>query len=162
DSEPGKGTNFHVYLPVTEQTATDTPSATPLPAPTGSGERILFVDDEEQICSMTRLLLGRNGYLVTSFNDPKDALHAFAQQPDRFDLVITDMTMPHLNGAELAHQLLAIMPSLPIILCTGQSELIDREKAMAMGIQDYLIKPIPKDTLLGTLQRVLSLRQKHL
>ena len=157
-SEPGKGTNFHVYLPVTEQPTTAATPATPLPPPTGAGERILFVDDEEQICSMANFILSKNGYQVTSFTDPTEALRAFTQQPDHFDLVMTDMTMPHLNGAELAQQLLAIKPELPIILCTGQSALIDREKALAMGIREYLGKPTPTHTLLATIHQVLTPR----
>jgi PAS domain S-box-containing protein len=156
-SEPGKGTNFHVYLPVSEEERATSP-ATLLPQPpsTGSGERILVVDDEEQIRDLADRILSQNGYRVTSFANPEEALRAFEQQPDQFDLVITDMTMPHLTGAELAQRMMAIRPELPIILCTGQSALIDREKALTIGVRSYLSKPFPKQTLLSAIHRALN------
>ena len=154
-SEPGKGTIFHVYLPVCEQVAVAS-TVKPSLAPTGAGERILFVDDEEPIRAMVDVILSRNGYLVTSFTSPEETLQVFEQQPDQFDLVMTDMTMPHLNGAELAKRMLTIRPELPVILCTGMSTLVDRKRALAMGIRDYLTKPFSKQTLLAAIHRALN------
>lgn len=160
-SEMGKGTNFHVYLPVFNQKKDPTAIVTPATAPldvTGSGQRILFVDDEEPISKMMHSILSKNNYQVTSFTKAEEALHAFEQQPDQFDLVITDMTMPHLTGTELAKRLLAIRPELPIILCTGQSALIHREKALATGIRDFLSKPVNKHILLNAIHQALTPR----
>jgi CheY-like chemotaxis protein len=85
-----------------------------------------------------------------------EALEAFRAQPDRFDLVITDMTMPNMTGAELAPKLLDIRPDIPIILCTGFSEVINEEKAKAMGIREYILKPVVRDVLARTIRKVLD------
>ena len=155
-SEPGKGTSFHVYLPLTEQVALALPDKTAPQELQGQEERILFVDDEEQIRAVIDAILSKNGYQVTTFADGKEALEEFQKEPDRFDLVITDMTMPSMTGAELAQKILALRARTPVILCTGQSELINREKALTMGICDYLNKPILTDALLGAVKKALK------
>ena len=155
-SEPGKGTSFHVYLPLTEQVAVALPDKIAPKELQGQGERILFVDDEEQIRAVIDAILSKNGYQVTTFADGTEALAVFQKEPDRFDLVITDMTMPSMTGAELAQKILTLRPQTPIILCTGQSELINKEKALAMGIHDYLNKPILLEVLLGTARKALE------
>jgi PAS domain S-box-containing protein len=155
-SEPGKGTSFHVYLPVTESEAASVPES-PLPeVPVGHGERILFIDDEEQIIRIAQSMLTSNGYQVTACSSGVQALEEFRRQPDQFDLVITDMTMPHMTGIDLARNILAVNPDMPIILCTGQSELINRETALDMGCCAYLNKPILKQTLLQAVQKALA------
>jgi CheY-like chemotaxis protein len=155
-SEPGKGTSFHVYLPLTEQIAVDLPEKAAPKELQGKGERVLFVDDEKQIREVVAAILTRNGYQVTTFADGTQALAEFEKEPERFDLVITDMTMPSMTGAELTQKILALRPQTPIILCTGQSELINREKALAMGIRDYLHKPVLMDALLGATRKALK------
>jgi len=155
-SEPGKGTSFHVYLPLTEREAAAAPDT---PAPTelrGKGERVLFIDDEKQIREVVAAILTKNGYQVTAFADGAQALAEFAKDPAQFDLVITDMTMPVMTGADLAQKILALSPRTPIILCTGQSEIINREAALAMGICDYLNKPVLIKTLLGAARKALA------
>jgi len=155
-SEPGKGTSFHVYLPLTEQEAATLPDTTEPKELRGTGERILFVDDEEQIRGVVETILTTNGYQVATFANGVQALEEFQKNPARFNLVITDMTMPYMTGAELAQKILALKPQIPIILCTGQSELINREKALAMGICEYLNKPVPMATLLGAARKALD------
>jgi len=155
-SEPGKGTSFHVYLPLSEQVATLPTNQSEPKIFQGKGERVLFVDDEEQIRTVVNTMLARNGYQVTTCADGLQAWEVFQKEPAQFDLVITDMTMPAMTGAELAQKILALRPQTPVILCTGQSELINREKALAMGICDYLNKPVLKDTLLGTARKALE------
>ncbi|MFH1020920.1 MAG: response regulator, partial [Pseudomonadota bacterium] len=155
-SEPGKGTSFHVYLPLTEQVALALPDKT---APTelkGKGERVLVVDDEAQIRDIINAILAKNGYQVTIFADGMQALTEFRKNPGQFDLVVTDMTMPSMTGVELAQKILAISPRTPVILCTGQSELINREKALAMGIHDYLNKPVRMEALLIAVRKALD------
>ena len=155
-SEPGKGTSFHVYLPLTEQVAVTLPDKPEPKKLQGKGEQILVVDDEEQIRRVIAKMLTKNGYRVATFADGVQALKEFQQNPELFDLVITDMTMPSMTGAELAQKIMTISPRTPVILCTGQSELINRERALAMGIRDYLNKPILMDTLLGRARQVLD------
>jgi PAS domain S-box-containing protein len=155
-SEPGKGTSFHVYLPLTEQLAVAKPDTTAPKELRGKGERILFVDDEKQIREVVAAILTKNGYQVTPCADGAQALAEFEKEPERFDLVITDMTMPSMTGAELTQKILALRPQTPIILCTGQSELINREKALAMGIRAYLHKPVLMETLLGEARKALE------
>jgi signal transduction histidine kinase/CheY-like chemotaxis protein len=157
-SEPGEGTSFHVYLPLTEQDVSALPDKTEPKELRGKGERILFVDDEKQIRKVLGTMLTKNGYQVTASADGAQALEEFQKNPDQFDLVITDMTMPSMTGAELAQKIMAISPQTPVILCTGQSELINREKALAMGVRDYLNKPILQETLLGAARKALNNR----
>jgi len=154
-SEPGKGTSFHVYLPVTETEPASEPETPVSEVLIGNGERILFVDDEEQITRIAQSMLKNNGYQVTACSSGVQALEEFRRHPDQFDLVITDMTMPHMTGIDLARQILAVNPALPVILCTGQSELVNREIALDMGCCAYLNKPILKQTLLRAVQKAL-------
>ena len=155
-SEPGKGSSFHVYLPLTKEDAAVLPVEAGLEDLRGKGERILFIDDEESICKIAAAMLSMNGYQVAIFANGALALAEFEKEPARFDLVITDMTMPSMTGAELAQKILAMRPEIPVILCTGQSELINREKALAMGISDYLSKPILKEKLLVAARKALN------
>ena len=119
ESEPGSGTLFKVYFPIIAG-ETDRPAPDVEPLPIGT-ERILFTDDEELQVELSREMLARLGYQVTGFTDCRKALAHFRENPTAFDLVITDMTMPHMTGDILAAELIAIRPDIPIILCTGYS-----------------------------------------
>jgi len=154
-SEPGKGTAFHVYLPLIETGSVEREIISAEPVSTGT-ERILFIDDEEQIVQMVQQILESLGYHVTPRTSSVEALEAFRTMPDEFDLVITDMTMPNMTGAELAPRLLEIRSDIPIILCTGFSELMDENKAKAIGIREYVMKPIVRDKIAGTIRKVLD------
>ena len=154
-SEPGKGTTFRVYLPRTaDQPILDEVTAG-FRLPSGQG-RILVVDDEQTITAMLRKILEGLGYQATVTNDSREALSLIEAQPSFFDLLITDMTMPYLTGIELAQKAMALNTELPIILCTGFSELINQEQAYAIGIQAYLSKPILIRELALTLHRLLT------
>ena len=118
--------------------------------------KIMLVDDEMNIVTVTRESLTSYGYQVTPFTNAVQAFQDFQRNPGQYDIVITDMTMPYMTGTELAKKLIEIRPDIPIILCTGYSELIHREKAYAMGITEYLEKPVIMDNLLRTVRRVLS------
>ena len=155
-SEPGRGTTFHVYLPLIEEKAADLPGKEAIKDLAGHGEHILFVDDELQIRELADKLFSLHGYRVTLFTNGVQALEEFQDHPGQFDLIITDMTMPYMTGAELAQKILGIRPDIPIILCTGQSELINREKALAMGIYDYLTKPVVKHDFLSAIRKALQ------
>ncbi|MFA6284267.1 MAG: response regulator [Desulfurivibrionaceae bacterium] len=114
------------------------------------------MDDEKVIAELMQKTLEILGYRVSICIDSRQALEQFAAHPSDFDLVITDMTMPHLTGAELAQQLLAIKPELPIVLCTGFSEIINEEKAWALGIRRLLMKPVLRDELARVLRQMLD------
>ena len=154
-SEPGKGTAFHIFLPVIETGSVERENISAEPVPTGT-ERILFIDDEEQIVQMAQQILESLGYHVTPFASSLKAFEAFKAKPDEFDLVITDMTMPKMTGAELATKLLEIRSDIPIILCTGFSELMDEKKINAIGIREYIMKPVIRNNIAGTIRKVLD------
>jgi len=153
-SEPGKGTVFEIYLPRTDdKEVVDTDVC--MEIPTGN-ERILLVDDEETLVKLGKQLLERLGYQVTAMTKPREALRAFQREPEAFDLVITDMTMPELTGDELSCTLLSLRPNLPVILCTGFSEKIDRETAYAKGISCFLMKPVSAQSLARAVRQTLD------
>jgi CheY-like chemotaxis protein len=154
-SEPGKGTTFHVYLPRIDTGAIAPETVSTEPAPKGK-ERILLVDDEEQIVLMVRQMLEGLGYHVTARTSSVEALGAFRAKPEKFDLVITDQTMPNMTGAELAQKLMGIRADIPIILCTGFSEVITEDKSKAIGIREYVMKPVIRSEIAKTIRRVLD------
>lgn len=155
-SEPGNGTTFHVYLPLVEEKALGLPTEAAITELAGNGERILFVDDEEQIRGVAERLFSTHGYRVTACKHGAEALDVFLRSPDQFDLVITDMTMPLMTGAELAQKIFAIRPIMPIILCSGQSEFINKGKAMSIGICEYLAKPVLQHDLLSVVRKAIE------
>lgn len=153
-SEPGKGTSFHLLFPRIETRSCDklSPAAQ---IPTGK-ERILFVDDEEMLVHLGQRILENLGYEVTAKSNSSEALAVFRKQPDLFDLVITDQTMPKLTGVELAKEILRMRPLTRIILCTGFTELVSCEEAKSMGISEFVTKPIGKHQLAEIVRRVLD------
>jgi PAS domain S-box-containing protein len=154
-SRVGKGTVFEVYLPLIETGPVKSKEIPSGPLPTGT-EHILLVDDEEPIALMASQMLERLGYQVTFRTSSVEALKAFEFRSDEYDLVITDMTMPNMTGADLAPRLRKIRPDIPIIICTGFSEKIDEEKAKSLGISGYIMKPILKDEISRIIRKVLD------
>jgi PAS domain S-box-containing protein len=154
DSVVGKGTKIEVYLP-TIPTAVWDESGDQDSIPLGK-ETILFVDDEETIVQLVKELLSQLGYTVEVHTNSLEALNVFRNDPQRFDLVITDQTMPGLTGEALSRELLRIRPELPIILCTGFSHIMTAEKAKALGIQAYLMKPLAIRDLAPIVRHVLD------
>jgi CheY-like chemotaxis protein len=156
ESTLGKGAVFHVYLP-----KADTDSSYELTreeAVPGGEESILLVDDEIAVAEMEHRMLERLGYTVTSRVSSIEALKAFKENPSRYDLVITDQTMPQMTGAELAKQILEIRPDIPIILCTGYSKHINENNAKALGIRAFIMKPLLKIEIAGLIRNVLKTR----
>jgi len=153
-SEPGQGTVFNVYLPQLASSELGIFEETSI-MPRGEG-RVLFVDDEELLAAYGQELLERLGYQVKALTNGQEALAAFKADPDSFDLVITDRTMPGLTGYDLAMEMLKIRPDKPIIMCTGFSELASEEKAKAIGIRSVVTKPIDVMKLAMTLRELLG------
>lgn len=153
-SEPGQGTTFHIFLPKFTGDV-ELEAATGIVA-SGGPERILFVDDEVILAELGKELLGTLGYAVTASLDSREALQLFLADPQAFDLVITDMTMPGLTGKELARELLAVRPDIPIILSTGFSEHINEQQAKVTGIRGYIMKPYATSSLNSMIRSVLA------
>ncbi|MFQ6037300.1 MAG: PAS domain S-box protein, partial [Candidatus Aminicenantales bacterium] len=153
-SRPGKGSTFRVFLPVCAPENGISP-AEEEDAP-GGKEHILLVDDEAKIVRMETEALERRGYRVTGTTEPQKALRMFKKQPEAFDLAVVDMTMPGLPGDDLTQKLMKVRPDLPIILCSGFSERISKEKARALGIREYILKPLSLGNFARTIRRVLD------
>ncbi|MDD4392487.1 MAG: PAS domain S-box protein [Desulfobacterales bacterium] len=154
-SEPGKGATFLVYLPMIASAA-ESPRSEDVKAVPKGNERILLLDDDASIVKLEQSMLESLGYEVTAEMSSEKALQIFRAAPEKFDLAITDMTMPHMTGTKLAQQLLAIRPDIPIILCTGFSELINEETARAMGIREYIMKPVVRKQMAEIVRKVLD------
>jgi signal transduction histidine kinase/ActR/RegA family two-component response regulator len=155
ESAPGWGTRIEVFLPLVESVS-EGDSVAAAPAPARADERILVIDDDRTLLEMTRTTLERQGYRVTAVRDPLDAVLAFAAAPDEWDLVITDRTMPRMNGEDVAREILRSRPETPVIMCTGFSDAVAEEKARSIGIRAFLMKPIVGKELTATVRSVLD------
>jgi CheY-like chemotaxis protein len=154
-SETGKGTTFRVYLPLKESAGKKASEKRKHIPQTGS-ERILLVDDEETVIRLECMMLERLGYRVTPHLDSQDALDAFRTDPYAYDLVMTDMTMPKITGDILARELISVRPDIPVIICTGFSEKIDKKKAASIGIKGFLMKPAVKNEMAEMIRKALD------
>ena len=157
-TEPGEGTEFHVYLPVAKKHSDDTPAMQDEAekAVPGGTERILLVDDEQPVADIANRQLERLGYTVTKETSSQIALETFEKKPDRFDLLISDLSMPEMNGIKLAGRMKEIKPDLPVIICTGFTDRITDETIRKIGLNGYLLKPFIKRELAETIRRVLD------
>jgi PAS domain S-box-containing protein len=155
-SEPGTGTSFHIFFPCIEGEANkDFKTSEPLPR---GNEQILFVDDEKVLVEIGEQMLEKLGYKVNVRTSPYEALEAFKANPDKYDMVITDMTMPKMSGENLAKEILKIRSDIPIIICTGFSNMMSPEKASATGIKGFLMKPLTMSDLSKSIRDVLDHR----
>ena len=159
-SKPGHGCTFRVSIPALKESSSTPEKPKQQEALPIGTERILVVDDEPLLVHISQRLLEDYGYTVTGVTDSKEALEKVRAEPQQFDLIITDQTMPGLSGSELAKAVLEIAPLMPIILCTGHSEITSAEDALALGIKKYLGKPIHGDELARTVRMVLDEREK--
>jgi PAS domain S-box-containing protein len=154
ESTVGEGTCFDILFPVIKRPIiSETEELKALP--TGN-ETILCVDDEEALIELGKNMLKKLGYRVETRTLPVEAIEVFKAAPDKFDLVISDMTMPSMTGVSLAKKLMKIRPEIPVILCTGYSEQIDAIRSKEMGIKGFLMKPFTIRELSKTVRKVLD------
>lgn len=154
DSEPGRGTTFDIFLPVTKEI--QVVRAEKMSPIAGGSEHILFVDDEKSLAEMGKLMLEKMGYQVSIRTSSVEVLEAFRKAPHKYDLVITDQTMPNMTGTQLTRELMRIRPDIPVILCTGFSETINNENFKALGIRAFVMKPIIKNEISRVIREVLD------
>lgn len=155
ESRLGQGTSFHVWLPMLSDSPREIMTEAEEKISINGSGRILFVDDEEALIEMTTDMLESLGYEVMATNDSIDALEIFRANPDRFDLVIADQTMPEMTGMAMAQEIMKIKPDTPIILCTGFSSTVDEETAKKAGIRDFVFKPIIKNKIADSIHHIL-------
>ena len=159
ESEPGRGTEFKIYFPLIKaQREEEIGLEKDVP---GGRERIIFVDDDVALTQIFKMLLEKLGYTVAAFNDPRKVVEAFDRDPAAYDLLITDLSMPHMNGTFLAEEVNHIRPDVPIILCSGTVEINDPEHMRQIGIQDSVRKPISIKSLAAKIRQVLDRENVH-
>jgi len=151
----GKGTTFRIFLPAVEQKAKQAAGSDQL-LPRGNGQKIMLVDDEEPVREILSSFLEESGYTVYTFSRGREILDALRENPDNCELLITDMAMPKMNGAEIARAALSIKPELPVILCTGYSADLSRQQALEIGIRSVIQKPIQRTRFLYTIYEALA------
>ncbi|MBM3300240.1 MAG: response regulator [Deltaproteobacteria bacterium] len=156
ESEPARGTTFEVIFPLIEEQSVREEMDTPRVLVEPGTERILVVDDDKALTSMTGQILARLGYQVTTRTSSTDALELFRSMPSHFDLVMTDLIMPKMTGSDLTKAIMRIRPDIPVIICTGHMDLMTPEQADALGIAAILMKPLLKKELAQTIRRVLD------
>ena len=154
-SEPGSGTSFQIYLPCIEDNVI-TEEKVSKPLSTGT-EQILYLDDDKVLADIGEKMLKKLGYRVNSRTSPYEALEAFKANPSKYDMVITDMTMPGMTGDILAKEILKLRSDIPIIICTGFSNMMSPEKASKIGIKDFLMKPLTMGDLSKSIRNVLDI-----
>lgn len=157
-SKPGEGTTFHIYIPITltQESQPAIPEENPYQ---GNGETILFVDDEAVLTDIGKGLLGHLNYKVIPRTSSVEALRFYEKKYEEIDLVITDMRMPNLNGLQLSQKLKAITPEVPIIICTGFSDLNDPQEVMAAGIHSIIKKPYMKEEMAKEIKQALKIKK---
>jgi signal transduction histidine kinase len=152
-SAPGEGTRFEIRLPASEQTGSFQTAAAQVMA--SGKERILVVDDEKEITAIYQEVLTRQGYCVEARNDPNEALDEFRQNPDHYQLVLTDLAMPGMSGEKLALEIERIRPQVPVVLCTGYFQELQK-KNLSPAIRECLTKPVNLGVLMETVRRAID------
>jgi CheY-like chemotaxis protein/two-component sensor histidine kinase len=155
ESRPGQGTTFRLFFPEEIGEATVTPAGESSLL-RGRGERVLFIDDEQALCDSTRQILEKLGYRPNVQSSPVAALDVFRTDPFAFDLVITDLTMPFMNGMDVAREMIGLRPDLPVLLASGFSGNWTMEKVKAEGLRGLLIKPLTAAALSSAIRSVFE------
>lgn len=155
DSTPERGTTFTIYFPETIQQKPQEEIIIPQHEQTDDKKKILLIDDEKSIVTLFSNILTRHDYEVDAYHDPVEGIEYFKNNPDKFDLAITDMNMPQLNGQEVARIIKQEAPTCPIVLCTGYNESLSADEAKELGMSEFLQKPVATQDLLQTVSSLL-------
>jgi PAS domain S-box-containing protein len=154
DSIPGRGTAFQVYLPVTDENIKEKERR---PTIKSSGtEKILFIDDEDIVVQVVKEMLSINGYQVHAFTDSREALELFRQDFDSFDLIITDLSMPHLSGSLLIKKIKEIRADIPVVVCTGYQGRLSEIECRELNITKTITKPLVMNEFIGQIREILD------
>ena len=154
ESRPGQGAKVHLYFPAAEDAPSVAAGSVSEKEARIRTERLLFVDDDEALVFLANEMLGRLGYRVTAFDSPVEALEAFRADPDAFDGVISDISMPRMSGFALAAEILALRPAIPFVITSGYVRPEDEESAVRLGVRAVILKPNTVDEMAGTLDRI--------
>jgi CheY-like chemotaxis protein len=154
-SEPGKGTTFRLYFPAVEDALPEAPPAR-YEADRVRGERVMYVDDEAPLVYLTTRLLQRVGYTVTGFTDAAQAVVAFRNRPQDFDVVVTDIAMPGMSGFAFVRYVRGIRPDIPVIMTSGYVRPEDQDKARELGVRELIVKPDTVEELSAAIDRVFQ------
>lgn len=157
-SESGEGTEFTIGLPLFDESLALTEKECHQTTAIIGTEHVLYVDDEKMLGEMSRAMLQHMGFTVTLCTDSIEAFAVFSENPDLFDLVITDQTMPDITGIELVNDILLIRPDVPIILCSGFSSVVSAKEAKSAGVRDFVMKPFEWNTMAATIRKILDER----
>jgi PAS domain S-box-containing protein len=161
ESREGGGTTFFIYLPCSKAVLSTGPSLAVTPANFFGQGRVMFVDDEVSIARWGKDMLEALGYHVSVFTNASDALEAFKQDTDHFDVLVTDQTMPGMTGERLAQHVMSLRPNFPVILCSGFSYTMNEHKAEEIGLQAYLTKPVLMDDMARAIQAAIHQKMLH-
>jgi FixJ family two-component response regulator len=153
-SKPGEGTTFEVFIPTIA--AAPASEARAVEEKPSGHEAIMIVDDEPQVCAMLAKMLSRLGYQVECFTCAPAAIEAFQRDPSRWALAITDQTMPQMSGLEFAKTMLAQAPNMPVILCSGYTDMVSSDSAASAGVKAFLTKPVDHATLARMIRELLD------
>ncbi len=156
ESEPGRGASFQVLIPLLDEKRDIESGTNKKTADPEGSERIMVIDDEKAIAGMEKEILKRLGYSVKAFTSSLEALDFFRADPQAFDMVVTDQTMPDMNGDRLAQKILSIRSDMPIVLCTGFSEIVSEKKAKEKGFKSFLMKPVSKSNMARAIREALD------
>ena len=157
ESTPGAGSTFALYFPAAKEKVIKEEEGAPAQSLPSPGKRVLYVDDEEALVFLADRVLSRLGHSISGFTDPREALAAFRARPQEFDIVVTDLSMPHMSGFELAHEVLALRPGVPVLMTSGYIRAEDEHLARAAGIRELVLKPVTMDELGRMLDRLFRI-----
>jgi CheY-like chemotaxis protein len=156
ESQPGEGTSVQIDLPAARAEELERPAAAQEPTRGPEGKRVLYLDDEQPLVTLAARYLRKRGHAVEGFVNPQEAVRAFAAHPDRYDVVVTDMSMPSMSGFDVARAMLDVRPDISILMMSGYVRPEDRDAAIATGVKELMLKPSTIEELADAIDRQVA------